>query len=66
MQTRILRLNLAGQPIDWLHWEEAVCLYARDLVSWTLGDIVRTVQGGVQTYRTEIQGRLAEYHCLRW
>ena len=47
MQTRILRLNLAGQPIDWLHWEEAVCLYARDLVSWTLGDTVRTVQGGV-------------------
>jgi hypothetical protein len=47
MQTRILRLNLAGQPIDWLHWEEAVCLYARDLVSWTLGDIVRTVHGGV-------------------
>ena len=47
MQTRILRLNLAGQPIDWLHWEEAVCLYSRDLVSWTLGDIVRTVQGGI-------------------
>ena len=47
MQTRILRLNLAGQPIDWLHWEEAVCMYARDLVVWTLGDMVRTVQGGI-------------------
>ncbi len=47
MQTRILRLNLAGQPIDWLNWEEAVCLYARDLVVWTLGDLVRTVQGGI-------------------
>ena len=47
MQTKILRLNLAGQPIDWLSWEEAVCLYARDLVVWTLGDLVRTVQGGM-------------------
>ena len=46
MQTRILRLNLAGQPIDWLSWEEAVCLYARDLVVWTLGDTVRQVRGG--------------------
>ena len=46
MQTRILRLNLAGQPIDWLSWEEAVCLYARDLVSWTMGDLVCRVRGG--------------------
>ena len=48
MQTRILRLNLAGQPIDWLSWEEAVCLYARDLVVWTLGDTVRQVRGGTR------------------
>ena len=47
MQTRILRLNLAGQPIDWLNWEEAACLYARELVVWTLGDVVRTVHGGI-------------------
>lgn len=47
MQTRILRLNLAGQPIDWLNWEEAVCIYARDLVVWTLGDTVRRVHGGM-------------------
>lgn len=46
MQTRILRLNLAGQPIDWLSWEEAVCLYARDLVSWTMGDLVCKARGG--------------------
>ena len=45
-QPRILRLNLAGQPIEWLHWQEAVCLYARDLVAWSLGDVVRRVRGG--------------------
>jgi len=47
VQTKILRLNLAGQPIDWLNWEEAVCIYARDLVVWTLGDTVRKVHGGI-------------------
>lgn len=46
MQAKILRLNLAGLPIEWLDWQEAVCLYARGLVSWTLGGIVQKVRGG--------------------
>ncbi len=46
MEARILRLNLAGQPIEWLSWRQGVCLYARDLVSWTLGGVVRQVRGG--------------------
>jgi hypothetical protein len=46
MEARILRLNIAGQPIEWLHWKDAVCLYARDLVVWTLGGVVRRVAGG--------------------
>lgn len=46
-QPRILRLNLAGQPIEWLHWQEAVCLYARELVAWSLGDVVQKVRGGL-------------------
>lgn len=45
-EPRILRLNLAGQPIEWIHWQDAVCLYARDLVIWSLGGIVRQVCGG--------------------
>ena len=44
---KILRLNLAGQPIKWLAWQQALCLYARDLVVWTLGDVVREVRGGI-------------------
>lgn len=43
---RILRLNLAGQPIDWVTWQEAVCLYARDIVVWTVGDPVMQIRGG--------------------
>lgn len=46
MEPRILRLNLAGQPIEWLNWRQGVCLYSRDLVSWTLGGVVRQVYGG--------------------
>jgi 5-methylcytosine-specific restriction endonuclease McrA len=43
---QILRLNIAGHPIDWLNWQEAVCLYSRELVCWTLGDTVFEVRGG--------------------
>jgi len=46
MQPRILRLNQAGQPIEWLDWQEAACLFARELVVWTLGDVVKNVHGG--------------------
>lgn len=46
MQPRILRLNMAGQPIEWLDWQEAVCLYARELVSWSMGDVIKVVNGG--------------------
>lgn len=43
---RILRLDLAGQPVEWLSWQDAVSLYARDIVVWTLGDAVLRIRGG--------------------
>lgn len=43
---RVLRLNVAGQPVEWLSWQDAVCLYARDLVLWTLGDPILEIRGG--------------------
>lgn len=43
---RILRVNAGGQPVEWLSWQGAVCLYARDLVLWTLGDAVLQIRGG--------------------
>ena len=46
MNARILRLNSAGSPIEWLTWQEAVCLHARELVTWTHGDEVIQVRGG--------------------
>ncbi|MGI9326663.1 MAG: HNH endonuclease [Pseudomonadales bacterium] len=54
---RILRLNIAGHPIEWVSWQEAVCLYARELVVWTLGDAVLRIRGGhsrIDSHRSEI------------
>ncbi|MFA5630247.1 MAG: HNH endonuclease [Porticoccaceae bacterium] len=56
MQLKILRLNLAGQPIEWLDWQAAVCLYARELVSWSLGDVIHQVKGG----HSRLTGRRSE------
>lgn len=46
MRAKILRLNIAGQPIEWVDWQSAVCLFARELVVWTLGDSIHKVYGG--------------------
>lgn len=46
METRILRLNMSGQPIEWVNWKEAACLYSRDIVGWALGGVVKTARGG--------------------
>lgn len=43
---RILRLNVAGHPVEWARWQEAVCLYARQIVVWTLGEPILRVRGG--------------------
>jgi 5-methylcytosine-specific restriction endonuclease McrA len=43
---RILRLNIAGHPVDWVNWQDAVCLYAREIVVWTMGDPVLRIRGG--------------------
>ncbi|MBT3425637.1 MAG: HNH endonuclease [Gammaproteobacteria bacterium] len=47
MSPQILRLNNAGLPVDWLSWQDAVCLHARDMVSWSYGETVMLVRGGL-------------------
>lgn len=44
---RILRLDITGQPVEWLCWQSAAVLYARGLVTWTLGDVVYQLRGGL-------------------
>lgn len=43
---RALRLNLAGEPVEWVNYRDAACLYARALVVWTLGDVILRLRGG--------------------
>jgi hypothetical protein len=61
--SHILRLNIAGNPVEWLTWQEATTLYARDLVTWTLGDTIRIVRGG-QSRHTGIQSSIALHSII--
>ena len=45
-QIRILRLDKTGYPREWLNYEQAATLFARELVTWTLGEEVATLYGG--------------------
>ncbi len=42
----ILRLDVAGRPVKWIDWQQAVGVYARDMVAWTAGDKVFSLRGG--------------------
>ena len=46
MSPLILRLDIAGSPVTWIPWQNAVCLYSRDMVAWTAGDSRFTFYGG--------------------
>lgn len=46
MAPLILRLDIAGAPVTWIPWQDAVCLYSRDMVAWTAGASVFTISGG--------------------
>ena len=59
---RILRLDVAGRPVEWASWQEAVCLYARDLVEWTLGDAVLRLRGGFS--RIDGNRTLVDIHSI--
>jgi len=47
---RVLRLNIAGTPIEWLNWQEAACLYSRDIVAWTFGEPLTQLHGGTNKH----------------
>lgn len=43
----ILRLDITGQPVKWIPWQEAACIYARGMVGWTAGEHMFSLHGGV-------------------
>ncbi|WP_425953245.1 HNH endonuclease [Ralstonia pseudosolanacearum] len=44
---RVLALDIAGNPYEWLPPEDAVTLYAKGKVAWELGDTEMVFRGGV-------------------
>lgn len=44
---RFLALDAHGRVLDWINWQSAACLYAREAVSWTLGAPCLRLRGGV-------------------
>ncbi len=49
--TRLLSLDSSGRILDWMSWQDAVCLYVRGAVAWTLGDPCLTIHGGTNRLR---------------
>ena len=45
--TRVLSLDSTGRILDWMSWQDAVCLYVRGAVAWTLGETCLTIHGGI-------------------
>ena len=43
----ILAIDIGGRPFDWLHWQQAVMLYARNDVAWEAGKHAICIRGGV-------------------
>ncbi len=46
MNTKILKLNIAGRPLSWITREEGALLYCRDQVAWEAGIEVVRLRGG--------------------
>ncbi len=47
MNTLILKLDVAGRPIDWLTPEQGATLYCREQVAWEAGESKIVLHGGV-------------------
>jgi len=59
---RLLSLDAHGRVLDWINWQDATCLYARDAVAWTLGEPCLRVHGG--TSRMTGEQSVIELHPI--
>lgn len=53
----ILRADVSYQPIEWITWQDAVNLYARDRVAWGVGEVEIPIVGGISRL-TGLQSRI--------
>jgi len=45
--TQFLSLDATGRILDWMSWQDTVCLYVRGAVAWTLGEPCLAIHGGM-------------------
>lgn len=48
MVPHVLKIDLGGVPVEWLRWEEAATLYARERVRWEAGEARFRLHGGIR------------------
>lgn len=65
METRVLGLDIAGNPFKWLSTEEAVHYYASDKVVWELGEDLQLFHGGVQNSGIQSQINVKSIIAIR-
>lgn len=58
VHAKILRLNKAGHPVDWLTREETATLLVKDQVIWSMGSTVLEIRGGFSRSGTQSVLRL--------
>lgn len=58
MTHQVLALDQSGLPHKWIDIEAAVFYYAKDLVSWDMGDVIQTFRGGISRC-TGVESRIA-------
>jgi hypothetical protein len=44
----VLALDVSGMPRKWISFDDAITYKAKNLVAWTMGDVVAKYNGGVQ------------------
>ena len=44
----VLALDISGLPLRWISYEDAISYHAKELVAWSLGDVVAKFHGGIQ------------------
>ena len=54
---KILKLDIGGNPTDWISYEQAAYYYTKDLVLWDLGEDGYDLRGGI-SQATGMQSKL--------
>ena len=57
LQQPILRTDISGMPLEWIHYQTAVKLYYTDQVAYTCGTPLIQVHGGINA-RTGLRSKL--------